>query len=254
MRTIDRDTRKNRLRAGIAALAYVAVLLLLILLWKFRVEITDNRSEGLLLNFGNTETGSGPLDLPASDETAASASSSQATASQRASDVLTQHTEEAPVLPTQTQPNRPNDTQATPQQVDRRALFPGRTTNSTAPSEGTAAGAGNQGDPNGSPTGSREGTGSGTTGNSYNLDGRSLVGSLPRPGYPAREEGRVVIEIHVDQQGRVTRTAFRSVGSTTTNAALVAAAERAARQARFNVDETAPFPQIGTIIYNFRLE
>jgi len=80
------------------------------------------------------------------------------------------------------------------------------------------------------------------------------VGSLPKPAYNAREEGRVVIEIHVDQQGRVTRTAFRSVGSTTTNSALVAAAEQAARQARFNVDENAPFPQIGTITYNFRMQ
>ncbi|MDR0954098.1 MAG: hypothetical protein LBM20_01785, partial [Rikenellaceae bacterium] len=62
-----------------------------------------------------------------------------------------------------------------------------------------------------------------------------------------------IIEIYVDQQGRVTRTSFRSVGSTTTNATLVAAAERAARQARFTVDETAPFPQIGTITYNFRM-
>lgn len=267
MQAVDQDSRRNRIYAGIASFAYVVILLLLILLLKFNVQIVDNASEGLLINFGSTETGWGDTDLAASDEIADALSASQAASQQSANDVLTQDTEEAPVIPpdrrTTQQPTQPTPTQPTqtteppveqPRQVDQRALFPGRTTNSTATSEGTAGGAGNQGNPAGDPTGSHEGTGTGTSGNFASLAGRSLLGSLPVPAYTVREEGRVVIEVHVDQQGRVTRTAFRSVGSTTTNATLVAAAERAARQARFNTDESAAITQIGTITYNFRMQ
>ena len=65
---------------------------------------------------------------------------------------------------------------------------------------------------------------------------------------------RFVIEIVVDQQGRVTSAAYRAKGSTTQNSVLVNAALKAARGARFNVDESAPLSQTGTITYNFRMQ
>lgn len=86
------------------------------------------------------------------------------------------------------------------------------------------------------------------------LAGRSLQAALPRPDYGAREEGRVVIEIMVDRQGRVTDATYRSSGSTTQNSTLINAALRAARQARFNEDENAAISQRGTITYNFRMQ
>ena len=267
MQSVDQDTRKNRMYAAAASALYVVGLVLLLLLLTVRIDVLDNAGEGLLINFGNTETGLGDTDLVASDETASAASASQAASQQSSAEVLTQDTEEAPAIPADprptrqpiTQPTPPQPTQADnppveqPRQVDQRALFPGRTAGSSSTSEGTAGGTGNQGNPAGDPAGSHDGTGTGNSGNFASLAGRSLVGSLPVPAYTAREEGRVVIEVHVDQQGRVTRTVFRSVGSTTTNATLVAAAERAARQARFNTDESAALTQIGTITYNFRM-
>mgnify|MGYP000960301022 CR=1 FL=1 len=86
------------------------------------------------------------------------------------------------------------------------------------------------------------------------LAGRSLQAALPRPDYGAREEGRVVIEIMVDRQGRVTDATYRSSGSTTQNSTLINAALRAARQARFNEDENAAISQRGTITYSFRMQ
>ena len=267
--TTDQNTRKNRLIGALATFAYVALWVLLILFVTFRVRVPDETGDGILINFGNTESGWGDQDLAASDELANAANSSQSASPDSPVEHITQTTEPAPEVPPAQPTNtpRPTQTQPTtntrpapeppveqPRQPDQRALFPGRTQGSTSTSEGTAGGAGNQGNPAGDPTGSHDGTGTGTSGNSFSLDGRSLVGALPKPSYTVREEGRVVIEIHVDQQGRVTRTAFRSVGSTTTNATLVAAAEQAARQAKFNVDENAPFPQIGTITYNFRMQ
>ena len=63
-----------------------------------------------------------------------------------------------------------------------------------------------------------------------------------------------MVEILVDRNGRVTSAAYRSSGSTTNTSTLVAAALRAARNARFNVDDNAPLSQRGTITYNFRMQ
>ena len=149
--------------------------------------------------------------------------------------------------------------------MNRKALVPGRTAGSTAASDGTGKGAGNQGNLAGAANGSFDGSGTGTggtgpgsgapgTGGQASLSGRTLASALPRPDYGARDEGRVVVEILVDRNGRVTSAAYRSSGSTTNNSTLVAAALRAARNARFNVDDNAPLSQRGTITYNFRMQ
>ena len=260
------DDKKNKLYGALATLLYVVIWLLLIFFVTFKVAPPIDEGEGILINFGNTETGFGDDDLPNTDELAAANQPSQSAPDHTPESQMTQTTEPAPAVTTRPDPtpqptNQPATSQPTPteqppveqpRQVDQRALFPGRTTGSTSTSEGTAGGAGNQGNPAGDPAGSHDGTGTGTSGVSFSLNGRSAVGALPKPDYTVREEGRVIIEIRVDQQGKVVATSFRSVGSTTTNSTLVAAAERAAKQARFNVDETAPFPQVGTITYNFR--
>lgn len=83
------------------------------------------------------------------------------------------------------------------------------------------------------------------------LQGRGLVGELPKPDYTANAVGRVLIDVTVDQQGRVTSAEFHPQGSTTSNAELVAAAKRAALKARFT--ESQAFVQGGTITYVFKM-
>ena len=63
----------------------------------------------------------------------------------------------------------------------------------------------------------------------------------------------MVIEIAVNSKGEVISAEFHSRGSTTQNAALVAAAKRAAMGARFSVSEKNEL-QVGTIEYVFRLK
>lgn len=86
------------------------------------------------------------------------------------------------------------------------------------------------------------------------LSGRSVAGSLPRPAYNSQNQGRVVVEITVDQNGVVTKANARAQGSTVQDAALWRAAEEAARKARFNVKKDAPVFQTGTITYVFQLK
>ena len=84
------------------------------------------------------------------------------------------------------------------------------------------------------------------------LQGRGLIGALPQPVYPAGNKGgKVVVRVAVNQAGVVTEAAYEPKGSTSSDAALIAAAIEAAKRARFT--ESRSFAQGGTITYNFRL-
>lgn len=125
---------------------------------------------------------------------------------------------------------------------------------STSTSEGIAGGPGNQGDPNGQPGVKRYGPGGGTgNGPSYSLAGRSAR-SLPKPAYPGNEGGIVVVEVTVDKLGKVSAVRAGIFGSTSSDPDLLEAATKAARAAKFNVDENAPAFQKGTITYHFVLQ
>lgn len=248
------DLKRGRRVGAIATMAYFVLIALLMILVNFKFAEPDTTGEGILINFGNVDEAAAGGDLNMNDEIAQVPQQQQSTPTD--TDINTQDFQDAPEVPTPVETTRPQaetPPAEQPRQVDQRALFPGRTANSNQTSDGTGQGAGNQGNLAGSPEGSHDGTGLGDSGGSANLSGRSLMGSLPRPDYAAREEGRVVIEITVDQGGNVTAATYRSLGSTTQNAVLVDAALRAARQAKFNVDNNAPISQTGTITYNFRM-
>jgi len=120
--------------------------------------------------------------------------------------------------------------------------------------QGVTYGAGNQGSPQGTANAEKYGSGGGVgNGVSFSLDGRSAQ-SLPKPYYPGNEEGVVVVQVTVDKNGVVKKAEAGVKGSNTANPELIAAAKKAALQAKFNVDENAPAFQIGTITYRFLLD
>lgn len=133
----------------------------------------------------------------------------------------------------------------------------GGTGTGTGQSQGVTFPGGNQGTPTGDPNAGTYGPGGGTgsrgSGISYSLSGRSAT-STPKPNYPGREEGTVVVKITVDRNGRVTAAEPGQRGTTTMNPDLHDAAKRAALQAKFNVDENAPAFQTGTITYRFIIQ
>ena len=112
-------------------------------------------------------------------------------------------------------------------------------------------GKGNEGSPKGNED-TGVATGAGGYGN-FDLGGRSLAQrELPRPEYNVQDEGRVVVTITVNPEGRVIKTSIHS-RTNTTNQALRQAALKAASQAVFEkVDELTN--QTGTITYYFKLK
>jgi TonB family protein len=83
---------------------------------------------------------------------------------------------------------------------------------------------------------------------SYVLEGRNDL-ELPAPSYTCRTEGRVVVDIKVNQKGEVKSVAVNTHRSNTTNECLINAALQYAKRARFNQNFNAASMQNGTITF-----
>lgn len=258
------DKRTGRVAASIATVLYFLSLAALMMLVKFTMPEEPEYGNGMLIDFGTVAEAGGAADpsLSEVDESASQPTS----APQPAEPQLTSEDEDAPEIaqqrkpttvsqtPTQQQATKPTEQAepAPPRQVNKRALFSGRTQGSTSTSEGTSEGTGNQGEQGGSAEGSHDGMGQGSNG-SFDLAGRGLIGSLPKADYPSNYSGKVVVNITVNREGRVTRASYRAAGSTTNAGVLVSAAEKAALKARFTPSENQDI-QTGTITYVFKLQ
>ena len=87
-----------------------------------------------------------------------------------------------------------------------------------------------------------------------NLKGRTQNGTLPRPAYAVQEEGKVVVNIWVDNYGIVKKAVAGAEGTTVTDKDLWNEARIAAMKASFNMSADAPALQKGTITYIFKLK
>lgn len=87
----------------------------------------------------------------------------------------------------------------------------------------------------------------------YDLKGRMLV-KKPDRMTDSQEEGIVVVEIIVDENGKVIKATPGQRGSTTTSSNLYAKARQAAYQAKFNASPEGTTEQRGTYTFVFTLE
>ncbi|SFD76042.1 energy transducer TonB [Flavobacterium phragmitis] len=120
---------------------------------------------------------------------------------------------------------------------------------------GGGTGGGN-GTGNGIGTGSGygAGTGGGSGGGSgYSLGNRKAL-SKPAPKYTCNEEGKVVVEVSVDQNGKTISATPGIKGTTNTAKCLLDQARIAAMNTKWESDSDAPAKQVGKIIYNFSLD
>jgi TonB family protein len=257
MNYYEQDERSSRVWGIVSVVFYLAVCAGI--MFVTHTIALPEPELGILVDFGVSDTGSGDEDL-ATGEIAPAPTPTPSPASpevreRRAEPVLTTEEEDAPAVVPETRPEVAVQTpvaEPAPEpvrEVDRRALFPGRTEGSASTSQGTAGGEGNQGTQEGSPGGGDSAGGSGSSG--FSLAGRYMGGNLPRPAYDVEVEGRVVIRITVNGEGAVTGAVYEQTGSTTNHGELVDAARRAALRARFTPSEAEV--QTGTITYIFRL-
>lgn len=279
---------------GIAGTAIIhLILLLLLIIVSFSVPPPPETEEGILVNFGTDETGSGMIEpsQPAVQEETSPPPPSDATIKSVEEPLITQNDEEAPEvkkvdpdaekkrlekveserkLREQLESERIKKEQEETErkrieaEQKRQADIMNRTKNALANSknagtsttgEGNTGGAGNQGVPSGDVNSKVRGDGGGLgdKGISYNLQGRGFQ-ALPQPKYDYQGEGRVVVEVSVDRSGKVTQAVPGIKGSTTLDEYLLKVAKDAAMGARFEAKQDAPVIQKGSITYNFILK
>ncbi|MFI3323753.1 MAG: TonB family protein [Rikenellaceae bacterium] len=248
-------------RWGLIAVAiYFVTLGVLMLTIGFSVESSDPTTAGIMVEFGESEDGVGEEELLATDVAATPPAPQEP---QREEPIEVDERQDIAVeqqeVISKTTPQTPQKEQVVEQPdtvvleervVNQNALFPGRKEQSTATSQGSTQGAGNQGAASGGESGAAVGGGDGNE-PTFELKNRSVVGQLPKPDYGANVSGRVIIDITVDQTGRVKSATYRAQGSTTNNSQLVEAAQAAALKARFTPSDE--FIQGGTITYIFKM-
>lgn len=111
----------------------------------------------------------------------------------------------------------------------------------------------NKGVGGGDDTGKGDGTPGYNGSGGYDLKGRMLI-RKPDRMTDSEEEGVVVVEILVDQNGKVIKATPGMRGSTTTSSNLYAKARQAAYQAKFNPSPDGISEQRGTYTFVFTLE
>ncbi len=266
------DTQHKRKSMTITVIVHV---LLLILLFYVGMRYMDPPLEqGIAINFGTTETGSGAIQ-PTEKIQSAPQQATSTPVSQPKSDikeeVVTQDTEDAPVIkkekPKKEQTETPIKEQPkkevkTPDPKPDRATTDALSSILNGPkSDGTAKGGegddkspGGKGSPDGDPNASAYyGTGKGLDGDgNYLLGGRKAL-NKEKFVQDCNEAGTVVVSIEVDRTGRVISATPGVRGTTNNSRCLTDPARRAAMATRFNADDKAPAKQIGKIIYRFSL-
>lgn len=249
-------------------------LLLVFIYFGFTTPLPLPAEQGILINFGDAETGFGNVEPRQSRQSQQQQQSTPPQPVQPSEQqVLTQDFEEsvavesAPEQPKKTAKKETSETTEQPREeikeepekpqreVNRNALYKGRDESTQqSNSEGATYQGGNQGSPTGSPESNDRTLGAslGGGGISVSLTGRSPQ-NLPKPDYNQQVEGKVVVQITVDRNGNVTQAIPGVKGSNTLDSYLLAVAKRAALRAKFDRKPDAPAYQQGTITYNFKL-
>lgn len=270
------------------------IVLAILLLFGFAVPLNPPSQEGIMVNFGTDQTGSGNIEPspPANqEETTIAPPPPEPVKSRTEEPVLTQNKEEAPTVKNvdpdaekkhlekieadrikkqETEAEKIRKAQEDLEKAKiaaeekrrsdimnrtRNALANAKNTGTSSTGEGITGGPGNQGVPNGSVDSQVHGEGGGLGNSGISYD---LQGrgfqKLPLPKYEYQGEGRVVVEVSVDRSGKVVQAIPGIKGSTTLDEYLLKVAKEAAMAAEFKVKADAPVIQKGTITYNFILK
>ena len=248
---------KNRRKAIIGTVLFHIALLLCFIFMGLTYQIPPPPEEGITINFGYQDFGSGSEQAEQIVEEQEITPQEIVNNNPVVEDISTQDIEETPTTKLKEQLEKPKEVNKIEEKkpepvVNTKALYPGKKQNNSN-SQGISEGQGDQGSQDGDPNSNAyTGGGTGTNGIAYQLGGRTIA-EIKKPNYDSQQQGKVVVTIRVDRNGKVISATPGAKGSTTTNAYLYSKAKEAALKTTFEANTTAPEIQVGTIIYNFKL-
>ena len=257
---MNQQEKKDSIISGSVTLLMLLLTVLLCAFVGFHYPDPPIPEEGVEVNLGDFEYGLGDVNDPELSENMRQDASSAPSVGE---EVSTQNTEET----VQMNSNKDNSSRAIQQtnnraqettqneakepEVNKRALFPGNRNTAAGGSQGVTQGTGNQGSQGGDPNSQRYNGQPGQGGSGWSLTGRSAA-ALPTPTYDKNKEGKIIVKIWVDRNGKVIKTEAPIKGSTINDVSRVERAKEAAARAKFNADPNAEEIQTGTITYVFR--
>lgn len=254
-------------------------VIILILLFYVGFSYLDPPPEnGIAVNFGTMDTGSGKVQPIEKIKTAPKPTETKPVVQQKTEikeEVVTQDTEDAPVIKKEEKKEVVKEIvkevpKEEPKKIEEKKLDPKPDKSTTdalsslingPKNDGKAEGGkgddktgGDKGNPNGDPNAkSYYGNGKGLDGDgNYLLGGRKAL-SKKKFVQECNEAGTVVVSIEVDRTGKVISATPGVRGTTNNSKCLLEPAKRAALATKFNKDDKAPSKQIGKIIYRFSL-
>jgi TonB family protein len=252
------EEKKNKIRGIVGTIVIHIAILIALLLLALRTPLPLPGEEGVEVSLGYAEVGSG---LTQPEEVKPVQEAQPVTPEPEPKEIITQETEETPLIeedipdeiiepqeeieeliePVEAEPVVNPDALYTPHKTDKDESGTEGDREELL-DRGKETGTADSKKPDGV-TGMGEGV-------SFNLEGRGSI-HLPKPAYESPEQGRVVVRIWVNKQGKVVRVQPGVQGTTITDQRLTKLAEDAARNASFTPDPNAPDQQVGTITYNF---
>lgn len=230
---------KSKLYAWIGTIVSVTIILL-ILFFVVLPELQHEEEGGVMISFGDAIEGGGTV------ETGIQSAEQSSSTQDRDEDVLTQEDASVALYDTKQRQEEANRAeterrlQEERQAAQRADELMGDLFNSATGGSGRTTGETTAGNPVGK--GSMDG-------NTWSLDGRGLLGSMPRPAYSTNTEGYLTVEIRVNDAGEVISARIQK-GTISDNTIRNSAIE-AAKKTRFSSGKGTV---TGTITYNFKLK
>ena len=263
MKYIETEEEKK----SFAITSIIFVILFILFFYLGLTSLDPPPENGIAINFGTTEFGSGDIQPTEAIQSAPKATAAQETAASN-DEVLSQDIEETVVIKEtkKIQPNKetakeivkpkpkenPKPSQSTSDALSSILNGP-KSDGKVQGGQGNDNTAGDKGSPNGNPyANSYYGSGSGSgNGNGWGLNGRS-ISSRGKEVQKCNEFGTVVVQITVNRNGNVIAAKYTK-GTTNTNPCLVEPALATARKYKWQADPKAPETQVGFITVNFKL-
>ncbi|WP_069658242.1 energy transducer TonB [Arcticibacter eurypsychrophilus] len=265
----------NYPKAFMIAGAFMIAMLVLCYIIRFGMNPPQEiGTGGIVVNYGTAEVGMGDdfmsIEEPSVDPNANNTppdkvienSEPQPTApSSENSDkaVVTQESEDAPVVKTSTKKSTSTTPSTTTQAkeskpvVNQNALYKGKKSTGSGGGDGTGTTPGNQGDVDGDPLAANYGSGGSGFGNvKLTLANRRFV-NLPKINDQGQLSGRIYVEIRVGKSGEVIFARAGVKGTTLSDQGLWRKCEQAVLGANLNRLESAPDVQIGVVVFNFKV-
>ena len=248
---------KNKQKAIIGTIMIHIVLLVCFIFMGLTYQIPPPAEEGISINFGYQDFGSGSVQPKMIVEEKKISPQITVSNSPVIEKIITQDIEATPTVKPKKIENKNNEVKKIEDKksdpiVNTKALYTGKKQNNIN-SQGINKEQGNQGLKDGSQNSNiYNGLSNGTNGIAFQLGGRTIA-KIKKPIYDSQQQGKVVVTIRVNRNGNVISASPGAKGSTTTNTYLYAKAKEAALKTTFEANLKAPEIQVGTIIYNFKL-